>query len=194
MIRSLPWNGNEYSPANQMRHERLFKPPNAKPEEKGNTHKLPRFSFKCMRIHELGHVVLYVHDLHKMRHFYEKVLGFALAVSQKGMVAFSSGRTHHELLLIQVGAKPSPKNIPAPGLYHIGLKIGNSDNELKVALKELKKNNVPLVGASDHLVTHSLYIADPEGNELELYVDVSDAWKKDPTKVFSPIRPLRLGE
>ena len=29
-----------------------------------------------------------------------------------------------------------------------------------------------IVGASDHTVTHSLYIQDPDGNELELYIDV----------------------
>ena len=29
-----------------------------------------------------------------------------------------------------------------------------------------------VVGASDHTVTHSLYILDPDGNEIELYVDV----------------------
>ena len=147
-----------------------------------------------MRIHELGHVVLFVHDLEKMKRFYEKVLGFPLIGSQEGMAAFSSGRTHHELLLIRVGTKPKPKHSPEPGLYHIGLKIGNSDKELKTAIQELEKNNVELVGASDHFVTHSLYIHDPEGNEVELYVDVNDEWKKDPKKVLSPIRPLQLDE
>ena len=29
-----------------------------------------------------------------------------------------------------------------------------------------------VVGTSDHTVTHSLYILDPDGNEIELYVDV----------------------
>ena len=29
-----------------------------------------------------------------------------------------------------------------------------------------------IVGTSDHTVTHSLYVLDPDGNEIELYIDV----------------------
>jgi catechol 2,3-dioxygenase len=50
-----------------------------------------------------------------------------------------------------------------------------------------------LVGATDHGVTHSLYIEDPDGNEIELYIDVQPAvWKDDPAAVFAQPRPLRL--
>jgi catechol 2,3-dioxygenase len=49
----------------------------------------------------------------------------------------------------------------------------------------------PLSGASDHTVTHSLYIEDPDGNEIELYVDVPGVdWKSNPTLIGAPIRPL----
>jgi catechol-2,3-dioxygenase len=112
------------------------------------------------------------------------------------MAAFSapSGRTHHELLLIEVGDQALP--IPAGrrvGLYHFGLKVGDSDDELRDALETIKANGVQMVGASDHTVTHSLYIRDPDGNEIELYVDVPGVdWKADPTLVAAPIRPLNL--
>ena len=50
-----------------------------------------------------------------------------------------------------------------------------------------------MVGASDHTVTHSLYITDPDGNEIELYVDVPGVdWRSDPSLVASPIKPLKL--
>ena len=50
-----------------------------------------------------------------------------------------------------------------------------------------------MVGASDHTVTHSLYILDPDGNEIELYVDVPGVdWRSDPTLFAAPIRPLKL--
>lgn len=146
-----------------------------------------------MKIHELGHVVLFVHDLDKMRHFYEKILGFNVVGSQSGAVAFSSGRTHHELLLIQVGTRPQPKEA-VPGLYHIGFKIGNTDKELIEAKKTMEKNGVEIVGFGDHHVTHSMYVLDPEGNELELYADVNDDWKKDPSTVMKPTRALNLDE
>ena len=49
------------------------------------------------------------------------------------------------------------------------------------------------VGASDHTVTHSLYITDPDGNEIELYVDVPGVdWRSNPSLVAAPIRPLTL--
>ena len=79
------------------------------------------------------------------------------------------------------------------GLYHFGLKVGDSDDELREVLATLKANHVLIVGASDHTVTHSLYIQDPDGNEIELYIDVAGAdWQTNPELVLSPIRPLRL--
>jgi catechol-2,3-dioxygenase len=97
-------------------------------------------------------------------------------------------------LLIEVGDGATP--IPAGrrvGLYHFGLKVGDSDDELREALATLAANDVPLLGASDHGVTHSLYIEDPDGNEIELYVDVPEVdWRSDPALVMSPVKPLRL--
>jgi catechol-2,3-dioxygenase len=52
---------------------------------------------------------------------------------------------------------------------------------------------VPIVGATDHTVTHSLYILDPDGNEIELYVDVAGVdWKSEPALVMAPNKPLAL--
>jgi catechol-2,3-dioxygenase len=108
--------------------------------------------------------------------------------------AFSSGRTHHELLLIEVGenAQPIPHGRRV-GLYHFGLKVGDTDDELRDALRRVEEAGVRVVGASDHTVTHSLYIQDPDGNEIELYIDVPGVdWKHDPMAVMAPIKPLAL--
>ena len=148
-----------------------------------------------MKIQELGHVVLYVRDLQRSRHFYRDVLGFReLHAVEHAMAAYSSGRTHHELLLIQVGNDATP--IPAGrrvGFYHMGLKVGESDDELREALATIQAAGVKIVGASDHTVTHSLYIEDPDGNEIELYIDVQpEVWRDDPTAIVAPVKPLRL--
>lgn len=145
-----------------------------------------------MRIHELGHVVLYVTDLERSADFYGKTLGFREIMRESGAAAFSGGRTHHELLLIGIGGEPKRKGMPEPGLYHIGFKIGDTNEELKAAYRELKEKGVTIVGSADHYVTHSLYILDPDGNELELYIDASDEWKKDPSVIGKPTRPLNL--
>ena len=148
-----------------------------------------------MKVKELGHIVLYVRDLERSAAFYRDVLGWKqLGEVRTGFpaVAFSSGRTHHELLLIEVGHDAQP--VPAGrrvGLYHFGLKVGDSDDELREALATIRAAGVEVVGSSDHTVTHSLYIHDPDGNELELYIDVPGvAW--DDAAVMSPIKPLAL--
>jgi catechol 2,3-dioxygenase len=146
-------------------------------------------------VKELGHLVLYVRDLDRSEAFYRDVLGWHEIARPAGMpaAAFTSGRTHHELLLIEVGADAQP--IPAGrrvGLYHFGLKVGDTDDELREALARVQASGAQVVGASDHTVTHSLYILDPDGNEVELYIDVADADWNDPAAVLSPIKPLTL--
>lgn len=146
-----------------------------------------------MQIKELGHVVLYVSDLARSADFYRDTLGFHEIMRGTGLAVYSSGRTHHELLLIEVGGAPAPQGRPpSPGLYHIGFKIGDSPEDTRRAFRELRSKNVSIVGTGDHTVTHSIYILDPDGNEIELYADVSDAWKRDPRVVLAPVKPLDL--
>jgi catechol-2,3-dioxygenase len=155
-----------------------------------------------VEVKELGHIVLYVRDIERSSGFYRDVLGWRQVLPEPGqpsqlpMAMFSapSGRTHHELLLIEVGpdAAPQPEG-KRVGMYHFGLKVGDSDDELREALARLQESGTTLLGASDHTVTHSLYIADPDGNEIELYVDVPGVdWRSDPTLIAAPIKPLRL--
>jgi len=149
-----------------------------------------------IEVKELGHIVLYVKELERSVHFYELILGWKKLPMPGAMpaAAFSSGRTHHELLLIEVGnqAAPKPDHLQV-GLYHFGLKIGDSDEELKRAIARLEDIGIVLIGATDHHVTHSLYIADPDGNEIELYIDVPGVdWKSHPELIGSPARRLDL--
>lgn len=145
-----------------------------------------------MQIKELGHVVLYVTSVTRSANFYRDTLGFREITRNASTALFSSGRTHHELLLIEIGGKPNMDRALRPGLYHIGFKVGDSHEEIKRVFRELEEKGVTIVGTGDHGVTHSIYILDPDGNELELYADVSDEWKKDPKAVMKPVRPLDL--
>jgi catechol-2,3-dioxygenase len=153
-----------------------------------------------VEVKELGHLVLYVRNLERSAAFYRDVLGWRQLAPTVDLgfpaAAFSapSNRTHHELLLIEVGEDapraPAGRRV---GLYHFGLKVGDSDDELRQALSAVQDAGATVVGTSDHTVTHSLYILDPDGNEIELYVDVPGVdWATDPALVFSPIRPLAL--
>ena len=72
------------------------------------------------------------------------------------------------------------------GRYHIGLKVGDSH-------KELEQAGIQIEGMRDHTVSQSLYLRDPDGNEVEIYVDVDKSiWKHNPGTVVSPNKPLTL--
>ena len=143
---------------------------------------------------------LYVRDLGRSAAFYRDVLGWRQILpgpgeAPVGAAGFSSGRTHHELLLIEVGADAAP--IPPGrrvGMYHFGLNVGETDDDLRAgAGRRCRRPGATVVGSADHTVTHSLYILDPDGNEIELYVDVPGVdWQSDPTLVGATVRPLRL--
>ena len=143
---------------------------------------------------QLDHAVFYVRDLKTSLRFWRDLLGFKEVGAAFGgkAAALTSGRTHHELLLIEVGDLPGP----APrrrGLYHVGVKVGNSKEELRQAVKELQAAGVAIDGTSDHTVSWSLYVRDPDGNEVELFVDVPGVdWRNDPSLFNQPVRPLQL--
>lgn len=148
-----------------------------------------------MKAHYLGHVVFYVKDLERSLGFYRDLLGFKEVgrIFNGAAAALTSGRTHHELLLIQVGDAPGPPNGRRRGLYHIGIKVGDSLDELRKAKQELEQAGVSIDGMSDHTVSQSLYLKDPDGNEIEIYVDADESiWKNDPAAVVSPIKALKL--
>ena len=148
-----------------------------------------------MKAQYLGHVVFYVKDLERSLGFYRNLLGFQEVgrVFDGAAAALTSGRTHHELLLIQVGDAPGPPSGRRRGLYHIGIKVGDSLDELRAAKKDLEGTGIPIDGMSDHTVSQSLYLHDPDGNEIELYVDADESvWKSNPAAVVSPIKPLNL--
>jgi len=152
-----------------------------------------------MEIKELGHIVLYVRNIERSTSFYGDVLGWKQlkaagdgALGRIPVALFSSGRTHHELLLIEVGedAQPLPHGRHV-GLYHFGLKVGDTDDELRAAIRRCQESGVRIVGTSDHTVTHSAYILDPDGNEIELYIDVAGvSWELD--NVIAPVKALVL--
>jgi catechol 2,3-dioxygenase len=148
-----------------------------------------------MKAHYLGHVVFYVKNLERSLSFYRDVVGFQEIgrIFDGKAAALTSGRTHHELLLIEVGDVPGPPSGIRRGLYHIGIKVGDSLDDLRTAKQDLERAGIPISGMSDHTVSQSLYLHDPDGNEVELYVDVPDMdWKRDPKAVLAPVKPLVL--
>lgn len=146
-----------------------------------------------MPILSLGHVVLKVRDLAVSVPFYRDVLGLHEVARYRGnMVFFSLGTNHHDVALLEVGAYAATPDAYSVGLYHVAFKVGDSLDALRAMRDHLAQHGVALLGQADHQVSQSLYIRDPDGIEIELYVDADpSAWRDNPQAVAT-IRALDL--
>ncbi|MBI1846308.1 MAG: VOC family protein [Candidatus Rokubacteria bacterium] len=145
-----------------------------------------------MQVRGVGHVVLKVKSLERAVAFYRDVIGLKEVARFRGNMAFfSASGNHHDLAVLEVG-EGAP--VPAPaavGLYHVALKIGDSLQELRAAKSHLEAHGVE-IRLRDHKVSQSIYLTDPDGNGLELFVDADPAiWRSDPTTVAHS-EPLAL--
>lgn len=144
-----------------------------------------------MRIQELGHVVLKVRDRQRAEDFYSGVLGLPIVARYQSVMTFFSLGNHHDFAVREVG----PEAVEAPencaGLAHVAFKIGDSLEELRAANAYLLGAGVHVDRVTDHRVSQSLYFQDPDGNWVELYVDTSDVWKREPQAVAT-ITPMTL--
>lgn len=130
----------------------------------------------------IGHVHLKVADLERAIGFYCGVLGFELTQRYGSQAAFvSAGGYHHHIGLNtweSKGGSPPPPG--TTGLYHVAI-LYPTRAALADALYRLIQAGVPLQGASDHGVSEALYLSDPDGNGIELYVDrPEDQWPRTP--------------
>ncbi|MGH7389055.1 MAG: VOC family protein [Candidatus Rokuibacteriota bacterium] len=123
---------------------------------------------------ELGHVSLYVRDLEATRRFYRDLLGLAETGTGKGgrIVFFSAGRHHHDVsceLARAEGPGPQPRGVP--GLYHIAFAVGDSLDDLAAARRWVEAHGLAPFGETDT----SLSVRDPDGHQIELYVELRAA-------------------
>ncbi|HEY8103343.1 MAG TPA: VOC family protein [Gaiellaceae bacterium] len=131
---------------------------------------------------DIGHVHLKVGDLERALEFYVGVLGFELQQRMGSDAAFiSAGGYHHHIGLNtwqSRGGTPSPPG--HTGLFHVAIRYPDRAN-LADALRRLVDAQVPVSGASDHGVSEAIYLADPDGNGIELYRDRPEAeWPREP--------------
>lgn len=125
----------------------------------------------------LGHANLWVSDYEKAYNYYRNVIGFEHAYIQPDNKAsfVSNGNTYHDYGLIDVRspyAKPGQK----PGLNHFALELRN-EVELAEGYRRAKAAGIAFSSMQDHDVAHSLYMTDPDGNEVEVYADVVADWR-----------------
>ena len=136
---------------------------------------------------DIGHIHLKVADLDRALAFYVGVLGFELMSRYGRQAAFvSAGGYHHHIGLntweSAGGASPPPGHT---GLYHAAIRYPTRA-DLAAAVRRVVEAGIPLQGASDHGVSEAIYLADPDGNGLELYWDrPRAAWPRTPDGVIA---------
>ncbi len=140
-------------------------------------------------IQRLNHAVLFVADLDKSVTFYRDIFGFDV-IAEEGRMAFLRAKgsgNHHDLGLMQVGARAPRPPRGSLGLYHLAWQLP-SIQDLARARELLIKINA-FVGESDHGATKSVYGVDPDGNEFELMVLLpKSAWGE--YESAAPVMPL----
>ena len=140
------------------------------------------------KIKRVGHLVLRVKDVERSKRFFQEILGFpVVAQNERGMVFFSTDvkDNHHMLALMPAkegAAMPTPDHV---GMQHVSFELG-SFAELQDAWKLFKEKGVQIDHTVFHGVSKSVYFFDPDGNRLEVYVNVPEAeYRKSISQPYS---------
>jgi len=115
----------------------------------------------------IGAVHLTISDLGRSVRFYEAHLGFRLHRRDERTARMGAG--DRDLLLLQQSDR-APRVRGTTGLYHFAILVP-SRADLARSLRRLVETETVLQGAADHLVSEAIYLADEDGNGIEIYRD-----------------------
>ena len=128
-----------------------------------------------------GAPLLLVRDLDAVSRYYEQVIGLHVLSKEKDEVHLGAGSR----LLLTLRKRPNIDLEPQgfAGLFHTAFLMPDRPSLGRWLLRAIE-DNVPFVGAADHLVSEALYLQDPEGNGIEVYADrPRDQWTWNGAKV-----------
>lgn len=155
-----------------------------------NISSAPRFSPR-----RLGHANLFVTDLDRSMLFYNRVCGLEEVRREPGISAgfLTNGNTHHDIGLMQIGAgertgidgytQVVESRMKHAGLNHLGWELDN-EKQLVEAYNRAVAAGIKIHRTTDHQLSHSVYVFDPEGNLNEFYADAMKDWRS----IFNPDR------
>ena len=138
----------------------------------------------------VGHVNIKVQDLDRSLTFYQEVLGFqVLAQTDKKVTLTTDGKT--SVLSIEQPENVVAKQGKTTGLYHFALLLPKRSDlaDLVYHFTEIGFK----YGSSDHLVSEALYLSDPDGNGIEIYIDRAPSeWSWVNDEVAMTVDPLNF--
>lgn len=115
----------------------------------------------------IGAVHLRVSSLLQSVRFYEEHVGFRRQWLHDGAAGLGAGADD---LLVLHEAPNAPRHERTTGLYHFAVLVP-SRRDLARSLRNFADRHTPMQGFSDHSVSEALYLADPDGNGIEVYRD-----------------------
>jgi catechol 2,3-dioxygenase len=141
-----------------------------------------------MNLRGINHIVLKVRDLEASDAFYQGVLGMEKVGERGGMWFYHAGGHPHDLALVETGARAAAGEAQS-GLFHFCLDVPD-EKALAELYRRCREAGVRVSGGVDHSVMRSFYVTDPDGNVIELGVDVpKENWPADP---FATDKPYRI--
>lgn len=136
---------------------------------------------KTMKFHNhpaiyVSNIHLKVSDIQQSIDFYTHVLCFQVEkVSEK--VAHVKGKGNRTLVILEEISPAKRLDPRHTGLYHVAFLLPER-HDLANFLAHIEKQRYRIIGAADHLVSEAIYLSDPDGNGIEVYVDrPSKNWK-----------------
>jgi catechol 2,3-dioxygenase len=127
----------------------------------------------------IGSATLAVSDLSRSADFYERVLGLPV-ISRAEDSALLGPDHEHPLLTLTGLTDPTPTPPGSTGLFHVAW-LHPSRAALAETVRRVVFGRWPIDGASDHGVSEALYLSDPDGLGIEIYVDrPRELWNRPP--------------
>ncbi|MEW5956585.1 MAG: VOC family protein [Chloroflexota bacterium] len=122
---------------------------------------------------KLGHVHLTVSDLDRSLEFYQQIIGLQVHRRQGETAYLGAGRAD----ILALTGRPDARRVTgATGLYHFAI-LTPSRLALAHSLRRIAETQTPVQGFADHWVSEAIYLADPDGNGIEIYRDrPRDEW------------------
>ena len=109
-------------------------------------------------------------DLERALGFYTGLLGFRIVENASPEAALGARVSGPPLIVLTEVPGVKPREGKTLGLYHFAIRYPTR-RDLANALVRLVRREYPIQGASDHRVSEAIYLSDPDGNGVELYVD-----------------------
>lgn len=142
----------------------------------------------------VGLVRLRVADLERALAFYRDVLGLVVRSHEEHSVWLEAPGAARPIVRLDEHAGLKPKPNRATGLFHVALLLSGR-LELARALSRLIEVRWPLQGASDHAVSEAIYVADPDGNGMEIYADrPRPRWRYTNGELYMTTEPLAIAD